>query len=488
MSCSPSLVVLVCASLQAFEGAEPAGWMQFRGPNAQGVVADEEPLPARLDLEHGLLWSAPVGPGHSSPCVVRDLVVVTAATEHELSTVALDRATGERRWSRSLPAPAVERIHEVNSLASPTPASDGERIFAYFGCLGLVAYDREGRELWRRSFGEPANTFGTAASPIVAGGKLVLNRDTDRESFLVALDPASGETLWRRERSEPKSGWSTPVVREHGGARELVVYGPGWLAAYDLSDGSPRWSLPGLTDEPCITPVVAGDLVVLASYNMNGNPEVIGIPEFATLVASYDEDGDGALDRGEVEPNQSILSREGDDGDGDHPLRIFFRFLDVDRDGEIRADEWPKIVAWLNAYQHANAILAVRPGEDGDVPAVVWSHARGVPECPSPLVYRDRVFAVRNGGVLTCLELASGAPVFQRRLEAGGPYYASAVAGDGRLLLASARGELTWMSADGDCPVLSRLDLDERIMATPALSRGVVYVRTATRLLAFGSS
>lgn len=455
-------------------------WPQFRGPGARGLAADDASYPATIDPA-APRWSTALPPGDSSPCVVGELVVVTAYDDERLETIALDRATGEVRWRRPAQVETLERVYETHGPATPTCTGNGDVVVAYFGSLGLIAYDHAGEELWRRPFELAPNSFGTASSPVLVGEMLLLNRDTNGESFLLALDVATGDTIWRRERPEAKSGWSTPVVR----GDELVIYGPGWLAAYSLADGEPRWTLPGLTDEPCTTPVVAGELLYVTSYNMNGNPEVIGIPTFDEVVVKYDADGDGALDRAEVEPNESVLSRFDADGEGDHPLRMFFRFLDVDHDGELRADEWPKLAEWLNQYSHVNALLAVRPGGEGGVAEVAWKFERGVPECPSPVVVDGRVFMVKNGGFVTILDAATGAVHDRVRLDAGGPYYASPVAADGKVYLASARGEVSVVAAGDTCEVLSRVDLGARILATPALADGVVYVRTAERLYAF---
>jgi len=119
---------------------------------------------------------------------------------------------------------------------------------------------------------------------------------------------------------------------------------------------------------------------------------------------------------------------------------------------------------------------------------LAWHFPRGVPECPSPLVANGRVYMVMNGGTVTCLDAKSGALVFQDRLAARGPYYASLVGGDKKLIAASARGEVTLFAAEDTLRVLSTVDLGERLMATPALSDGVVYVRTETKLRAFGAA
>jgi outer membrane protein assembly factor BamB len=474
-------------------------WSQFRGPRGQGVMRTEGALPSKLDPEVNLAWSTAVPNGHSSPCLVGDAVIVTGVEGSELVTLCFARADGALRWRRGIAAQALEKHHEVNSPASSTPASDGERIYVYFGSFGLVAYDLAGAEVWRRALPVPKNTFGSAASPILVDKKLVFVHDTNDDSWLEALDPKTGATVWRRPRPGFQSGWSTPTVWEREGTQELLVYGHWWLTAYDLADGSERWSLPGLTDEPIVTPVVGGGLVYVTSYNMNGSTEVMGLPEFAKLLEEIDKDGDGRVSPTEAAENKSVLSRNEDDGDGDHPLRIFFRFLDVDRDGFIEAEEWPKLVRWLEDMRHANGILAVEPpskeardatDEHRAEARVAWQFPRGVPECPSPLYSAGRLFVIKNGGIVSCFDAASGKLHFQERTELRGPVYASLVAGDGKLYCTSARGVIAVLQLGAKFSVLSTNDLSEhfggqRVLATPALAPGAVYVRSEGRLTCF---
>jgi hypothetical protein len=364
--------ILAAALLSA--GPVAGDWPQFRGADGAGLAADAAPLPAVLDLERGLRWRRALPAGHSSPVVVGERVYLTAAEETadgvlELLTLALERGTGAVLWRAALSSEAREELHEINGHATPTPAADARGVHAYFGAFGLVAYDPDGAERWRRPLPLPANSFGTAASPILADGLLVLNHDAGDGSWVEALDPDTGDTVWRAERplaEGGRSGWSTPLVRTGAdGVRELLVYAPRRLWAYELASGAERWFVPGLTDEPCTTPSLAGGLVLVSSYNMRTNPEVEGVPPFTRLLEQHDADGDGRLDRTEAEGVGSVLSRHDAAGEGDHPLTMFFRFLDQDRDGAIAADEYPKLIAWVDSFDFANGLLAVAPGDLG---------------------------------------------------------------------------------------------------------------------------
>lgn len=479
------LLWILCPLLAATAAAQH--WPQFRGPGSRGIAVGDAPLPDTLDPAKNLVFKQALPPGNSSPCIWDKRIFLTAAQGQHLTTLCLDRDTGTELWRRSVKVPKLERAHRINSPASPTPACNGEQLISYFGSFGLLAYSLDGQELWRKELKYPGNIFGTAASPILAGDKLILNRDTHKQSFLFALDPATGKEIWKKDRSGFASSWSTPVVWNNQGVDELLIYGAFRLTAYDLKDCSERWSVPGLADEPCITPVTGEGLVFVSSYNMRTNPEVIGVPQFGQLLAQYDRDKSGTLDREEIKDNKSILSRLDADGEGDHPLRGFFRFLDADKDGLLTGQEWQKMFRWLGSFKHANAVLAIRPGDGQRDAEILWQHPHAVPECPSLLYHQGKIYTIKNGGLASCLDARTGKQHYQARLRAGGPRYSSPVVGDGKIYGASARGMLTIHRVGEKLEVLHRHDLGERIMATPALLDGRVYVRTEAHLWVFGS-
>ncbi len=479
----PLVILASCASLSV-QGQQ---WNQFRGPGGRGVASSDDGLPTEFGPEKNMIWQCKLDAGHSSPCIWGDHMFLTTFVGKKLETVCVNRATGVVTWRRSVTVDALERHHRINNPASSTPTTDGERVYVYFGSFGLLCYDFAGKELWHREFEQVRNMFGTAASPIVAGELLVLSRDIQKNSFLEAIHGATGETAWRTDRSGFQSGWSTPTVWKNGEVDELLVYGAFQLTAYELKSGKERWSVPGLADEPCITPVTGEGLVFVSSYNMRTNPEVIGLPKFAQLLKDYDKDGNGALNREEAKPNKSVLSRADADGEGDHPLSMFFRFLDADRNGEIDSKEWGKLGKWLGTFKHANALLAIQPGNGSNTePKVAWQHGKGVPECPSPLYHGGRVYLVKNAGIATCLNAKTGEAIYQQRIGSRGPCYSSPVVGDGKIYTASARGVVTVFAVGDELKVLAHNDLKERITATPAIVDGKIYVRTEKRLFAFG--
>jgi len=485
-SISKIVAVLVLLNVGIVFGQ--SNWAQFRGSGGLGISNETEQLPVEFNQTKNMLWSCEINKGNSSPCVWGDRIFLTGFENKTLETYCIDRKSGNNVWKKTIPVEKLRRIHPINSHATSTPATDGERVYIYFGLYGLLCYDFEGNEVWKRPMKTTDIMYGPSASPILAKDYLIFINDSRSESYLEAINPKTGETVWKTDREKSFVGsWSSPMYWKNSAVDEVVIYGIWWMTAYDLKDGSVRWSVPGLTDEPCITPVTGEGMVFTTSYNMKTNPEVIGLPKFDELLAEYDKDGDDELTLEEVKSNKSILSRYDADGEGDHPLWGFFRFLDVDKSGKITETEWPKIVNWLNDFKQENALMAIKPSPNTDEePKVVWKHNYGVPECPSPLYYKERIYMVKNGGIISCLVAKTGELKYQDKLQAGGPYYSSPVVGDGKIYVASRRGTITVFEPGDDLNILAHNDLKERIMATPAIMDGKIYVRTDNHLFAFG--
>lgn len=485
-SCFLTIVLLISGCYFAAAQSSSSDWLQFRGPNGTGVYAGTAKLPSQLDSD-SLKWKIEIPSGHSSPIVVNDSVFLTGFEPGKLSTLCFDLATGKLRWKRDIAVEKFERTQAQHGPATPTPVSDGERVFVVFGSYGIVAYDMEGEELWRQEQNLKRNLFGSASSPIIADGRLIVFLGNQEESLLQAIQPSTGEVVWRRRRPGPASSWSTPVVWNTDSTSTLLVYEPFNLKCVSLEDGSDIWTVPNLADEPITVPMIDGDKIFTTSYNMRLNQEVLGLPTFETLLKECDTDGDGMIDKKESEANKSVLSRPDADGQGDHPLGIFFRMLDANKDLKIQADEYPRLKDWVDSFEHANGFIAIQPENRNSIPKLVWTHEPGVPECPSPIIHDGKLFAVRNGGVVTCLSTGTGEQLFQGRFAAGGPYYSSIVMGDGKLYFASQRGQLTILSADEHHETLASYDLGESIHATPALVPNGLVLRSKSHLWLFGA-
>ena len=201
-------MVLVCTAAMA----EVPSWPQFRGPNCAGV-ADAEKPPIEFGPETNLVWKVALPKGVSSPCIWGDRIFLTALEDNKLVTLGIDRKNGKVLWRQIAPAEKIEATHPEGSPASATPATDGKGVYVYFGSYGLLGYDLHGRELWRKPLTLGTVINGSGTSPAVIKDRLILTCDQqDDKSFLIAIDPRNGKTIWETPRPGFFSGYTTPVL------------------------------------------------------------------------------------------------------------------------------------------------------------------------------------------------------------------------------------------------------------------------------------
>ena len=188
----------------------------------------------------------------------------------------------------------MEKVHPFSNAAASTPATDGQRVYTYFGSYGLLAHDFTGKEVWRKPLPAPPTQFGAATSPIVLDGKVILQRDgNDGRSELLAFDARTGAPAWQTPRPLLRESWSTPIVWTHDGRDEIITVGSNRLVAYSASDGAERWWVGGLTPQP-ITCAVLGEGMLFASSTYSGSPsEPLDVPRWDTLVERHDANKDG---------------------------------------------------------------------------------------------------------------------------------------------------------------------------------------------------
>jgi outer membrane protein assembly factor BamB len=449
-----------------------ADWPRFRGPNGAGV-ADGAPLPASLDPV-GALWKVKLPRGYSSPIVYGEQLFVTAFEGDDLLVLCLARADGHELWRRLSPRPRVEKVDKRNGPASPSVAASAERVVVFFADFGLIAYDHSGRELWRTPLGPFDNVYGMGASPILAGGLVVLSCDQSRGSFVAAFDAASGRERWRVPRPEALSGHATPVVLARPGARpQLIVPGSFRLDAYDLETGASVWFANGLPSEMKSGAVLGDGAVYVVGYSspLNEPGHHPQLPSYAEWRAAQDKDKDGRVTKEEADPTS----------------RDYFDFIDLDKDGSISESEWHMNEAMMAAE---NGLLAFKSDGRGDVTrsGFLWAYRRSIPQLPTPVLYRGVLYMINDGGILTTLDPATGAAFKQGRLrEAVDQYFASPVAGDGKVYFVSKTGIASVLEAGPDQKPISVADLAEEVAATPALVDGRIYLRTRTTLYCFGN-
>ncbi|MHC4400139.1 MAG: outer membrane protein assembly factor BamB family protein [Planctomycetota bacterium] len=475
-------------STKADREAQAANWPQFRGPNAGGICRQRE---VPVDVGHNVLWKTPVPPGNSSPCIWGESLFLTACKDQKrLVVLCINTGDGRIRWEQEVSAERIENVHpRVGSPASPTPAADGERVYVFFGSVGLVCFDFQGRLIWRHDLGPFSYHlgWGAASSPIVYGDSVILNCDHDGESFLLALHRQSGQPKWRTPRPQSPPSYSTPICWETGGQTQIVVAGSARTTAYEADTGQEIWHVEQPESFVAATPVVTPQLLLVAAVDsytatreFRSSARAKQKPNWKGMFENHDGNRDGKLSREEI----PMMSEE------------TFRRIDANGDGFLTLEE---LQADFEAGQQAppppprttpsgNLLSAIRAGGQGNATAthVVWQVPRVSPYVPSPLCYGDRLYVVGSGGIVSCFAVATGRLLWKDRLGASGDYYASPVAGAGKMYLVSLEGEIT-VVAEGEEPrVLARKSLGERCLATPALVGGRLYVRTERNLQCFG--
>jgi outer membrane protein assembly factor BamB len=237
-----STFVFVACAGSLHLGAEE-NWPRFGGLEGNGRSA-ETALPVKWDAS-SVVWKAKLkGEGQSSVVNWADKLFVTSATDRGAKrwVHCLDRKTGKLLWEREVACAAPEQIHKMNTWATPTSVTDGERVIAFFGPGGIHCFDLDGKPLWQRNLGEFPGTWGIGASPIIEGNLVIQNCDAEGASSLVALDKKTGEPVWTAKREDkPKGGWSTPVLIDAGARRELILNGEQGVNAYDPATGRDLW-------------------------------------------------------------------------------------------------------------------------------------------------------------------------------------------------------------------------------------------------------
>src|SRR5436305_2361203 len=246
---APLLALAVgCWMAGAFASAQDSGrdavwWPQFRGPNALGVSVEPTKLPTDFGPEKNVLWKTPLPPGYSSPCVWGPRIFLTAYDKpaQKLETLCLDRNDGRILWRRTAPAGAIEKTHPVGSPAAATPATDGRRVYVYFGSYGLLCYDFGGNEQWKKPLPVARARNGTGTSPVVAGERLLLSCEFQPDPSLLAVDCRTGATVWKQVRKlisvagPVDEAYATPVLWRHDGVEEVLIHSPARLTAHDLA-------------------------------------------------------------------------------------------------------------------------------------------------------------------------------------------------------------------------------------------------------------
>ena len=423
-----------------------ANWPSFRGPNASGV-AEGQNLPDTWNAKTGenILWRTSIpGLAHSSPIVWGNRVYVTSAVSsdpkatfrpglygdgdaskdrstHKWTIYALDKNTGKVVWERvAFEGEPREKRHIKATYANSTPATDGRIVVAWFGSQGVYAYDVKGKFLWKVDLGRidlgaydvPTFEWGSASSPIIWKDLVILQCDTQTDSFIVALNANTGETVWKTDRDELPS-WGTPTVATTSKGEELIANASNYIRGYDPRTGKELWRLGKSSKITAPTPIFADDILVVASGRG---------PERPIFVVKAGARGDLTLP-----------------------------------DGKTTSD------------------------------SIIWSRTGRGSYMPTPLIYKGLLYVLANNGTFDAYNLKTGDEVYRQRLPlVGNGFSASPVAADGKIYLSNEDGEILVVAAGEKFAHLGTNSMGELLMATPALSEGVMYVRTAQSVFAVG--
>ncbi len=498
ISVALTVALLLIHTSNAAPANEPS-WPQFRGPGGLGIAPDSQTYPAKLDVSRNLLWKTEVPKGHSSPCIWADKIFITASSGNRLETICIDRRNGEIKWRKSVEPETLERISGSNSHASPTPVCDGKRVYVHFGSFGLLAYDMNGNEVWKKPLPLSNVVHGSASSPVLANDMVIIHRDPDGPNYggsrtegeyVLAVNQDTGETVWRQQRRMDSPGWSTPVLWKHGDEQELVVLGGGHVISYELKDGRKRWwfdNLPTMIGA-ALTPVYAEDtLFVPAAVGRSGDPvNPVELPDFDELLEMYDGNQDHRLIQAEIPEDMSLIYRRGPESAG---VKSSFSQLDTDKDGAISETEWNKVVTDIKKIppRQMDVLVAIRAGgkDHVDQSHVRWRAYEGIGQVPSPLFYQGRIYLVKHGGNVTCYDAKTGDKIYGDRVGPRVYYFASPVAADKKIYFCSSNGMIIVVQAGDSLKILTQNKIAGRIYATPALVDGNIYLRTDKTMYAF---
>jgi hypothetical protein len=393
------LSILLSAFTLAARGEE---WPAWRGPRGDGSSL-ERGVPTQWNGPEGrnIRWKTEIpGVGHASPIVWGDRVFLVSCLEDTLDRIVLcvDRTSGKILWQRTVVNAPLEKKHRLNSHASSTPATDGELVYVSFldrDQMLVAAYDFEGRQRWLVRPGPFASVHGYCSPPTLFENLVIVNGDHDGDAYLVALDRATGKTVWKTARENKTRSYCAPIVRQIDGRWQLILSGSKCVASFDPRDGSRHWIIDGPTEQYVASLVYNGKLLFMTA----------GFPEFH--------------------------------------------------------------------------IQAIRPEGNGNVTNthVAWHTTKGCSYVPSPIVGgKGRFFlVVSDNGSASCFEASDGTRHWMERI---GPHYsASPIEADGLVHFTDDRGTTKIIRPGETFELVAENELGEDVYASPAVSRGALFVR-----------
>ncbi len=485
--------LLTCFSLVSCANKDAEKWWpRFRGPDGSGVAGPEARPPLEFDSKN-LLWETELPTGFSSPVIWEDKIFLTGSDEDkkELITICLKRKNGKVLWQRVITADTIENHHSISNVAQNTVATDGENIIACFGSVGLICYDMEGSEKWKYSKPCSEYKYGIASSPVIAGDKVIYINDDVSDRYLLALNKTTGDQIWKTNFSDSlasgQGGQSTPCINNN----MVIVHILGEVAAYSINDGSRLWGYEVMT-EAVGTPIIVGDKVVVNTwYNLSEADERPPVLDYNGLVQKYDSDKNRKISKDEFPDDLKLFQRAEilDIEESFVNIEIFWSELDQNHDGYMDSEEWKVITEWWEYYTRPSGLLAINTASNGNLTDsdILWRVTEKVSEVPSPVFYNNRIYMIKDGGFLTCINPETGEKIYQERIGIPGAFIASPVAANGHIYVFGYSGKLIIVKAGDELEIISQHDFEDNIGATPAIIGNTIYIRTKSKLLAFSN-
>lgn len=467
-------------------------WPQFRGPNASGHSLAAQHPPVTFSQNENVIWKTDIPFGHSSPCIWKDKIFLTGfdKEQQDFSVFCLDRKSGEMLWGDSIHIRKVESVHAISCPANATIATDGDKIFVYFASYGLISYDLDGHKLWERTMPVPKTTHGMGTSPIVAGALVILNCSNDaNDPRIIALDKTDGKIHWKQElplKTFRHEGYSTPVIYKD----QVIIFRRGEIAGYKLQNGTKVWWIDTHTSGAS-TPIIVDNKLYVGTYTAMGDPEShIELPDFITLTVQNDRDKDLLLSKEEFPEDLYAIQRNDIEefGAGKMFLKDIFEGIDENQNKLLDSTEWENTRTFIYSLYTEHGLVAYKLEGEGDisVSGFLWKQVRGVSEVPSPIHCNGNIYMIKYGGTASCMDANDGQIHFQERLRASGSYFASPIAADDKIYIPSRNGIVTVFEAGDELNILAKNDLNDILMATPAIVGNQLYIRTTDSLYAFG--
>jgi outer membrane protein assembly factor BamB len=423
-------------------------WPQWRGLSSNGVSYETD-LPTQWSVDSNIVWKVALdGLGGSSPIVMGDRVFVTSQigsaavrdglqpqlarddpslvvqenpmggrrSEPQADTggvflviEAFNRSDGNKLWEyRVLATGPFPELHEKHNLATPTPVTDGEHLYAWFGNGLIVCLDMKGNLVWSRHIGQEYSPFqvqwGHGSSPVLYRDLIILLCDHDQASYLLALDKRTGKEEWNKDRGTGRKSYSTPLIVPGPVSDELIVNSSERIDAYNPVNGELLWHVGSPRQSPIPSPVFHDSVIYMS-----------------------------------------------------------------------------------RGYRNSD-FLAIRPGGRGEVTEsqVLWRTPTGASYVPSILYYDGLLYMTSDIGIVTCAEASTGEQVWRQRLR--GVFFASPAAADGKIYFVSETGVTFVVRAGREPQILARNNLGERFIASPAISRGHIFLRSDENLFCIGKS